>query len=177
MPDHYDICRLDVNSATICVVDALLNRGKPHGVMDTDELLARLASKGVKNIEIARALDLPDSRIPEIKDKRRAIKLDEAATLVRVFELGPDSAATPLPPAILRLVVQYVAVGLGVPPERTQARVAELAEDLRAFGEFVADPKVRSSLDSAEAFFRAMALRRPTAGSEAPPGNDPEHTH
>lgn len=144
--------------------------------MDTDELLARLASKGVKNIEIARVLGLPDSRIPEIKRKERKLKLDEAVKLVRAFGLEQDSPAPP-PPPILRLAVQHIALELGAPRERTQALVEDLTEDLRVFFALVSDRKVRGSIESVEMALRAMTLRRPKAGSEVPPGSDPERTH
>lgn len=146
-------------------------------VIDTDELLRRLDAKGVRNIDIARALHLPDSRVPEIKRKERALKLDEAVKLVQAFGLEQDSAVVPLPPQILRLVAQYVATTLGVPQERIQERMADLTEDLRAFAEFVADPKVRRSVEAAEGFFRAMALRRPAPGSAAPQESDLERNH
>ena len=146
-------------------------------MFDTDELLARLEAKKVRNVDIARALGLPDSRVPEIRDRRRALKLDEAVKLVRAFGLEQEVTVSPLPAPILRLVVQYVAAALGVAQERTQGRVEDLTEDLRAFAEFVADPKVRRSLDAAEAFFRAMELRRPSAESAARQENDPARTH
>lgn len=145
-------------------------------MLDLDALLQRLEK--VRNVDIARVLDLPDSRIPDIRRKERALKYEEGVKLIQAFELEQGSVPGALPPAILRLVVLYVAQALGVPPERTQANVEGLAEDLRAFSEFALDPKVRSSLDAAEGFFRAMkAVRRPGAGSEAPPGNDPAKTH
>lgn len=142
-------------------------------MFDTEELLARLKQKGVKNVEIARALGLPDSRVPEIRRKDRALKLDEAVKLVRAFGLEQDQAASPLPDPVLRLLVRYIASELSVPLDQNEARLAELTADLRAFAEFVADPKVRRSIDAAEGFFRAMHLRRPKAGAEAPQGNDP----
>jgi hypothetical protein len=144
------------------------------GMFDTDELLARLHQKGVKNIEIARALGLPDSRVPEIKRKDRALKLDEAVKLVRAFELEQDQAAAPLPDPVLRLLVRYIASELAVPLEANEARLEELTADVQAFSEFVADPKVRRSVDAAEGFFRAMHLRRPKSGAITPPGNDPQ---
>ncbi len=164
--------RADVNSATIYVVDALRGYCMAQTVLDTDEIIARLASRGVKNVEIARALSLPDSRVPEIKHKTRALKLEEAVKLVRAFGLEQDAEVVPLPPPILRLVVQYIANSLGVPQERTQAKLEDLAEDLRAFSEFAADPKVRRSLDAAEGFFRAMVLRPRQAESSARSEND-----
>lgn len=143
----------------------------PRRVLDTDELLARLDARGVRNIQIAKALGLPDSRVPEIKQKTRALKLDEAVKLVRAFGLEQDFQASPLPSSITRLVVRYVALELGVEP--TNQQLADLARDVQAFGEFVADPKVRSSVEAAEGFFRALQLRRPTPEAEAQPGNDP----
>ena len=146
-------------------------------MLDTDELLARLEERGIRNVDIAKTLGLPDSRVPEIKRKERALKLDEAAKLVRAFELEQDRSASPLPDPVLRLVVQYVAVALGAQPERVRARLEELTEDLRAFSEFVSDPKVRRSIEMSEGFLRAMALRRPKPVSEAAPGTDQQQPH
>lgn len=145
-------------------------------MMDTAELLARLEARGVRNVEIARTLDLPDSRVPEIKDRRRALKLDEAAKLVQAFGLEPDRAAPPLPPSVLRLVVRYIADELGVDIRGQEAHLSEIAEDVRAFAEFVADPKVRESTEAAETFFRAMKLRRPGAEARGRSENDHEPT-
>jgi hypothetical protein len=142
-------------------------------MLDTDELLARLDEKKVRNIDIARALGLPDSRVPEIRRKERALKLDEGAKLVRAFELEPSPTGVSLQPAMIRLAIQYIALELGVPPEANQSQIEELTEDLRAFSEFVSDPKVRRSVDAAEGFFQAMRRRRPAASEEARPGTDP----
>jgi cytochrome P450 len=145
-------------------------------MLDTDELLARLEERGIRNVDIARTLGLPDSRVPEIKRKERALKLDEGAKLVRAFGLEQEPRATPIPPQMIQLSVRYVAAMLGVPRERLEAQMGELTATLRAFSEFVSDPKVRRSIESAEGFFQAMLLR-PRAESEAPPGTDPERTH
>jgi hypothetical protein len=145
-------------------------------VLDTDELLTALKEKGVRNVEIARVLGLPDSRVPEIRDKRRALKLDEGAKLVRAFGLEPSPEAMPLPAPILRLAVRYMAAELGH-PEEDQDRLEELIADIQAFGEFVADPKVRRSIEAAEGFFQAMRLRRRAPVREAPSGTDPHHAH
>jgi hypothetical protein len=58
-----------------------------------------------------------------------------------------------------------VAEELGAAPD--DSRLEELSEDLRAFSEFVADPKVRRSLEAAESFFQAMRFRRPKVAKEA----------
>lgn len=146
-------------------------------MFDTDELLARLDQKGVRNIDIARALGLPDSRVPEIKRKDRALKLDEAVKLVRAFGLEQDQAVVALSPAVLRLVVRYIAMELDAPLEGKEARLEELTADLRAFSAFVADPKVRSSVEASEGFFQAMRLRRPKSGASARKESDPRPAH
>jgi hypothetical protein len=142
---------------TNSVVYGAYDKRHPKDVLDTQALLARLAEKKIRNADIARALGLPDSRVPEIKDGRRALKLDEAAKLVRAFELEEDSQ--PLPTPIARLVVQYIAHELGARP--TEARLAELSEDVRAFAAFAADPRARRSVEATEAFLSALRLRRP----------------
>ena len=157
------------------VVDGPYDWRHPSRMLGTDELLERLKHKGVRNVEIARVLDLPDSRIPEIRDRRRALKLDEAVKLVRAFELEQDGAPVqPVPQAILRLLVQYIALRLGTPEARLRSHLDELTEDMRAFSEFASDPKVRRSIEAAEGFFRAMLLRRPGAESEVEQESGPE---
>lgn len=133
-------------------------------MLTTRELLARLREKGVKNADIARALNVTPSRVTELFDNRRALKLDEAVKLAAAFELiEPLSSRreSPLPPAIARLAVSHIAAQLGIPLAEDDPRLRELAEDLRAFVEFVNDPKVRESIDLAMAFLQAMRIRRP----------------
>jgi hypothetical protein len=159
--------------ATALVIDAPDALRNETGVLDSSELLARLEAKGIRNVDIARALDLPDSRIPEIRRKERALKLDEAVKLVRAFELESDRLP-PLSDQVIRLVVRYVAAELGSSPD--EAQLQELTRDVQAFSEFVADPKVRRSVEAAEGFFRAMTLRRPTALRVVQPESDPGPT-
>ena len=166
--EPYNKRREAVNSPTNSVVDAADASVQRRGVLDTDELLARLKSKGAKNIEIARVLGLPDSRIPEIRRKERALKLDEAAKLVQAFGLEEDQQ--PIHPQVLRLAVLYVAAELGSSPSEDQ--IQELTRDVKAFSEFVADPTVRRSVESAQGFFRAMRLRRPAALKVVQPRTD-----
>jgi transcriptional regulator with XRE-family HTH domain len=157
-----------------CAIDNAMLLVQAKAMLNTAELLARLDAKEIRNRDIARVLGINDSRVTEIKQGRRQVKLEEAAKLVEVFQLEPDSPASPLPPPILRLVILYVGMVLGVESGRVQRHLEELTEDLRAFSEFAADPKVRRSIDAAEGFFRAMLVRRPRPGSEAPQGTDRE---
>lgn len=140
-------------------------------MLNTDQLLEQLKAMNVRNVDIARVLELPDSRVPEIRDKRRALKLDEAVKLVQAFGLESNESLPQPPVAIFRLVVRHVAARLGV-PVNDQA-LASLAEDLRAFSGFVADPKVRRSVEMAEGYFHALQTRHQGPEVEAPPRTDP----
>jgi hypothetical protein len=133
------------------------------GVLTTKELLARLREKKVKNADIARALNVTPSRVTEMFDGTRALKLDEAVKLSEAFDLEPEpSPQVPaLPGPVSQLIVQHIARELGRPLAQDAPQLRELSEDLRAFSEFVTDPKVRESIDLAMAFFQAMRLRRP----------------
>lgn len=167
--------RILSTAPTNYVVEGAYDSANPAGVFDTAELLARLEQRGVRNIDIANALGLPDSRVPEIRKKTRALKLDEAVKLVRAFGLEQGQEAAPLPLPIVRLAVLHIARRLGVSLREEQ--IADLAADLRAFSQFAADPRVRGSVEAAEGFFHALDYRRIEPEEEAPRGNDREPTH
>lgn len=144
-----------------CVIYAPDCFGHSGFVLRTAELLQLLTDRGVQNKDIAKAINVSPSRVTELFKGDRALKLDEAVSLIEQFDLEqpPSPKVPPLPGPISRLVVLYVAEELGA--EADQHLVEELAEDVRAFAEYVADPKVRDSIDAAQAFFQAMRLRRP----------------
>lgn len=83
----YDMRRDNASLPTNSVVAPSYALRESTGVLDTDQLLARLDEKKVRNVDIAKALGLPDSRVPEIKKKERRLTLDEGAKLVRAFGL------------------------------------------------------------------------------------------
>lgn len=147
-----------------CVIAPPLWFSHPRVVLTTAELIARLEERGIRNAEIARTLGVSPSRVTEMKKGERAIKLDEAAKLAAEFDLEslPSQRVPPLPGRISRLIVLYIAAELGHDAEENREQIEELSEDVRAFAEFVADPRVRESAEAAEAFFQAMRLRRPT---------------
>ena len=74
------------------VVESSYDLRHPATMFDTDELLARLEQKGVRNIDIARALGLPDSRVPEIKQAVRAVDAGEASAVARELLEAPSAA-------------------------------------------------------------------------------------
>lgn len=144
-------------------------------VLNSTQLLARLSDLGIKNVEIARVLKIPESRVSEMRAGNRRIKLDEAVKLVEAFNLEEVARANPVTPLttpIARLLVLHVAGSLRQDlPEET---IADLAGDLRAFAQFVADPQVRDSVQAADGFLQALRIRRkvpraiPPAPSQTP---------
>lgn len=159
-----------------CVIYPSAPVGQPNLVLTTRELLARLEDRGVKNHEIAKALGVSPSRVTEMKKGERAIKLDEAVKLVAAFGLEeppPGPKVSPLPAPIARLIVLYIAGELGMAGSN-QHQIEALAEDVRAFAEFVTDPEVRESIGAAELFFQAMRLRRPAQQEADLQGTGPE---
>ena len=159
----------------ICVIYDDITLGQRSGMFTTAELLRRLADRKVRNADIARTLGVSPSRVTEIQKGMRAIKLDEAVKLVAAFALeeSPSPKVLPLPVPIARLVVRYVAAEL-CHAAPTELAVEEIAQDVRAFAEYVSDPQVRGSLAGAEAFFHAMKLRRLTLHEEGPRESDPD---
>jgi hypothetical protein len=128
-------------------------------VLNTTQLLARLKEVGARNVDMARVLGLPDSRIPEIFSGKRALKLEEAVKLVEAYNLDSmDEPITPLTTPVARLIVHHVARSVGVEPGAEV--VAELAADLRAFSAFVTDRQVRDSVQAADGFFQSLRIRR-----------------
>lgn len=139
-------------------------------VMDKADLLARLNekvdTKTVRNRDIASALDLPSSRVPELLRGERKLYYDEGVKLIEAFGLEPARSG-PLHPAIVRLLVRYIAEELGVTFREDDPQFVEIAADVQAFSRFVENPQVRESLEAAEHFFRAMRVRRQeSAGAE-----------
>jgi hypothetical protein len=138
-------------------------------VLNSAQLLARLTDRGVKNVQIARALAIPESRVTEMRSGKRRIKLDEAAKLVDAFELETEGGEiTPLTTPIARLLVLHLADSLDV--DIPEPKLSELAADFRVFSTFVSNPRVRDSVDAAGAFLQGVRLRKQVP---AEPGASP----
>lgn len=151
---------------TDCVISDRYGIRQTVRVLTTVELLDRLEKAGIKNAAIARALNVAPSRVTELKKGERAIKLDEAAKLVAQFQLESPQApqkVAPLSAPVCRLIVRWVAERLDC--EAGEDRLQAIAEDVRAFAEYVADPRVRGSIDLQAAYFDVVRLRQ-TATSE-----------
>lgn len=149
-------------------------------MISTGEILAELQRKldarEITKTRIAEVARIGKNRVSELfgSGKGRRLLHDEAVRLVEGFglELPPSQKVSPISPRIHRLVVQYVAAELGVPLEERQELLAELAEDVRAFGELLRDPKYRDSPEMAETFFQMMRLRRPAPEPADRQGSD-----
>lgn len=153
-------------------------------MISTGEILAelqkKLDAKTITKTQIAKVAGIGNNRVSELfgSGTGRRLLHDEAVRLVEGFGLESVAAQVvpPLSPRTHRLIVQYVAAELGVALEDREEQVAELAEDIRALGELLRDPKYRDSPEMAEIFFQAMRLRRSTPGKADPQGNDRQKT-
>lgn len=174
MQSPYDSRRINARANTKLAVDSYAADCNATGVMNTTQLLARLKDVGARNVDMARVLGIPDSRIAEIRAGKRQVKLDEAAKLVEFYKLEEAGTITPLTTPIARLLVLHVAnsVQADLPDEA----IADLAADLRAFATFVSDPQVRDSVQAADGFLQALRIRR-KAPRAAPQEQRPRPAH
>src|SRR5687767_12025390 len=104
MAPSYERRRAKSIGITFCGVESYVANRHLTDVMNTRELLGRLEAIGARNVDMAKVLGLPDSRIAEIRKGRRALKLDEAAKLVAAYNLDNRSTSL-LSKPIARLVV------------------------------------------------------------------------
>ena len=127
-------------------------------MFDTERLLAKLKEVGAKKADMARVLDLPSSRIAEMRGGKRTIRLDEAAKLVAHYKLDETPTVSPLTTPVARLVVRHLARSLNT--EVDDNEVTKLAEGLRAFSVFAANPRVRDKMEAVEAFLQSLEIHR-----------------
>lgn len=127
-------------------------------MLTTSELLTRLRERGIRNVEVARALEVSASRIAELYAGKRSLKLDEAAKLVAVF--GLEDAPMMAPDQVLAALIKHVGEVLGKPIDDGNERLGVLTDDLKAFAQFQTDPAMRSCPAAAEGFFRGLRVRR-----------------
>jgi hypothetical protein len=128
-------------------------------MLGTDDILSRLQTKldagEIQKKDIAELLKIGNSRVTEIFDGRRKLKLDEAHNLVEHFNLEDPSWVLNqvVTKPVLRLLVRYLAEELGRSLEGKDQELERLSQDAGAFLRYVADPKVRDDIRMAEAFF------------------------
>lgn len=167
IPPDYAIRSNDARGFTKYGVAPRYDSVQLCGVFSKSELLSALGAKGITNAEMQKALGLPSSRVSEIlratpgKEtdlKPRELTYDEGVRLIQAFLPELSQGVSPLPIAILRLIVAHIARELDCAID--EAQLADLAEDLRAFSEYASDPRVRGNAEASEAFFRALQLRR-----------------
>jgi hypothetical protein len=87
---------------------------------------------------------------------KRRLQLDEAKKLVERFDI--EERINPLSTRVARLLVLHAVMALNLPLDPQDERVEEIARDFRAFSQFAADPRVRESEQSVEAFLQGLRL-------------------
>jgi hypothetical protein len=138
-------------------------------VFGQQELLAALHRERdaghIRNRDVEKLLRLPSSRVTEIFEGTRQIRLDEAKRLVETFDLEQLDPSPHLHEQAARLFVRHAAKALGV--EAPPAQVQALAQDLQGFVEFATAPEVRDQIESAQEFFLGRLPERQPSESEA----------
>jgi transcriptional regulator with XRE-family HTH domain len=166
MPSFYGNRKPTSISFPLFGIARQLNYRHLPDMIGSGELLARLKEAGARPTEIAKAMGVAPSRVTELYNGTRQLKLDEAVKLVDAFKLDESPARlNPVSTPIARLIVLHLAHSLG--SEVGDSEVTELAEDLRAFSAFATNPRMRESLDAVEAFFESLRLRRQAALEDA----------
>ena len=123
-------------------------------IVNTRQLLDELEERGVRNVDIAHALKLSQTRASEIRKGDRRLMFDEGMRLIEEFGLQEKSGQISSQVAVL--AVAHIAGTLGMEIDGT--RLSDLAGDLQALIAFAADPRVSS--DALEAFSRGLLVRR-----------------
>lgn len=138
------------------------------GELSAADIIARLNTlkkeERVRPVDIARTLGIPDSRIPAILNdaKGKNLKYDVGRKLIKEYKLEETSEIPPLSHAVVSVLADHVLRKLGLSLAPDDPKLRELVMDFEVFARFVADPEVRSSVEAAEGFLRALRLRQPS---------------
>ncbi len=164
MQQRYDMRNAVASGkATISVVDELSSPLHSVYMFSTAELLDELRERGVRQADMARALDLPTSRIAEMYSGKRGVRLDEAKTLVEAFGLDEGPQVPPISEQTARLLILHVANTLGQPLSPEDDRVQELALDFQAFSKFARAHLPAPSPDATSGFLYGRRTGRSPA--------------
>lgn len=139
-------------------------------MLSQEDILSQLSARGITQGDIGAALGINRTNANKLFNpvaktgKTRSLTWDEGVALIETFGLdrseetaepGELDASDDTPPALMgvqaaRLVVQYVAQQLGVKIDPDDGRVEDLAQDIRAYSEFVASAQVGENPDRAQ---------------------------
>ena len=131
------------------------------------DILAELIVRGITQGEIADALGIARPNANKLfkpaakTGKTRTLTYDEGVMLIERFGLDrPEPAPVePMAVPVARLAVQYVAQQLGVKIDPDDERVEDLAQDIRAYSEFVASAQVGENRDKAQGWLDGRRSR------------------
>lgn len=119
---HYDNRSTNsIHSFTNCVVDGYADRAHFARVLPKDEFLAEIRRRANVDADIARALNLPSSRIAELFSGKRGLRYDEAKILADRFLPEGDPGAVSA--TVLTSAFATLLESVGIPPfedERAQ---------------------------------------------------------
>lgn len=155
----------------LCATFALAYAGESAhlaAMRSTSDILAALKDKGVTHERIGVVLGITTPNATKLYNpasktgKPRKLSYDEGLKLIEEFGLSEAPAnLEPLSEPVARLVVLHVANVLGASPSADV--LDELAQDVAAFSEFVADPHARQSAEQVTGFLRALRSPRRAA--------------
>src|SRR4051812_18772864 len=119
MLQQYDKRSTGASPATMSVADSAFRGRHVPRMLGSADLLAALrrlkSEEKTTNADLARLLSLPSSRIAEIFEGKRAVKIDEMKTIVEHFELEEIPVGrNPPAPANDDDVVEIVALDLSL---------------------------------------------------------------
>ena len=149
------------------VVASHRSRWHARTMLRQADILTELAARGIKQGEIADALGITRPNANKLfkpaakTGKTRSLTFDEGVTLIERFGLDKpdDSPVEAMGVRAARLVVQYVAQQLGVKIDPDDGRVEDLAQDIRAYSEFVATAHVGDNQDRAQGWLDGRRSR------------------
>jgi DNA-binding transcriptional regulator LsrR (DeoR family) len=138
-------------------------------VLRQSDILAELTARGINQGQIAEALGIARPNANKLFNpatktgKTRTLTYDEGVTLIERFNLDqPDDVPVePMAVPAARLAVQYVAQQLGVRIDPDDERVEDLAQDIRAYSEFVAAARIGENQDRAQGWLDGRRSRSP----------------
>ena len=137
-------------------------------VLSAQDILDRLKAAGITHERIARVLGVSTPNATRLYNpdpktgKCRKLGYDEGVSLVVEFGLEDSHDETPIEPMavpVARLAVQYVAQQLGAKIDPDDERVEDLAQDIRAYSEFVAAAQIGDNQERAQGWLDGRRSR------------------
>jgi hypothetical protein len=167
MQHHYDKRSTLASETTKSVAESRSALLHDLGMITHADLLqwlhARRDAGELANSDLQTLLKLPSSRITEIFNGKRQIKLDEAKAIVDHYDLEAGPRVAQIPSEALAIVLEELLRQTeGRRPSASTLR--PLAEGLSRGLQLLADnPAIHANMDAVKAVAQALAVRPPAA--------------